>query len=49
MPMHTNCYPSVLEIGCACGVTLSSKVTLLARNRVMGGVRPTSEHARGES
>ena len=28
-----------LGTGCACGVTLASKVTLLARNRVMGGVR----------
>jgi hypothetical protein len=28
-----------LEIGCANGVTLASKVALLARNRVMGGVR----------
>jgi HEAT repeat protein len=28
-----------LEIDCACRVTLASKVTLLARNRVMGGVR----------
>jgi hypothetical protein len=27
-----------LEIGCACGVALASKVVLLARNRVMGGV-----------
>jgi hypothetical protein len=27
-----------LEIGCACGVTLASKVALPTRNRVMGGV-----------
>jgi hypothetical protein len=26
-----------LENDCACGVTLASKVSLLARNRVMGG------------
>ncbi|MCP4374133.1 MAG: hypothetical protein GY797_39415 [Deltaproteobacteria bacterium] len=27
----------LLEIGCACGVTLASKVILLARNRVNFG------------
>jgi len=27
-----------LEVGCARDVTLASKVVLLARNRVMGGV-----------
>jgi hypothetical protein len=29
-----------LETGCACDVAVVSKVTLLARNRVMGGVSP---------
>ena len=39
MPMHMNCYPSVfrnwLRLRCRFGI----EVALLARNRVMGGVR----------
>ena len=39
MLLHTNCYPSFFRSWGACGVTLASKMDLLARNRVNSGVR----------
>ena len=49
MPITRIAKPRFLEIGCACGVTLASKVALLARNRVMGGVSPPDCQLRNRS